>query len=764
MWVMKHKVVTYLRNGRQNTDKTDAADDVVARRTRQRLALQRKTPFKLKPHHAKPIRKRHLVSFSLFVLTTVISAAAGLGYLYGQFNRQMNASLSVKEQASGVSSNAKVTTISSSLGFGLSFDAKLVSVQAAVQQSAGAPTYYDSYNIGQRRAYSSVTFTALGTNGLNAYGSSMVVMALTDKTLNSTDDAAKRALAQQFGRSTSSSFAASLVGESSLVATNGLTFFKQTYRYQPTSSSPRGELVFSQYVSDVYVGALANGVPVVVKINAPDEQSSLAGLYVQILKTFSLDTPPLSANTNTQRAQLAVPAALSLAQKLGLATTSAHAATPHQLDESQIIAQNAPSVVKIYHIVCGDISYRGKVLTTNSCSGTSGSGFFVSSDGYLITNGHVVSSNPKDVIINNMSASLIARMMSIDGYSATDVATIVGQFGTGNGVESMAAQAVGKLPDDALVYGSQKDFYIVALSSDVPKISQIVSDHSFKETATIKLATLKGIDYSTDDLYSDKGFTHSDVAVLKLSGDNYPVVHLGSMGGLVQGDGLTVIGFPGDAESNLVRNDILQSTATQGIVGAIREVNGGDLKVVQSDVNIGHGNSGGPAFDRYGKVIGVATYLIGGAQNGDAGISYLRDINDARNLLSAQGVTLDTASRTQAAWEAGLKDFYAAHYKSAITKFNEVKSLYPSHVLASQYITIAQANIANGEEAQSVWVPVSIVIALVASLGGVVAVVIVMVRHRAHYHLYQAIQAGYIHGPFAGMQHAARTAELHHGH
>lgn len=741
----------------------DPAERERERRAKQRRALQRKTPFKLRPHHARPIRKRHVLGLSIFVFWAAVSLTAGLSYVYGQFNKQLNATLSATNQAGASRVTAKATRIQSTLGFSMIFDPRVVDVHATVQPGAGQATSYDSYNVGVPRAYTGVTVGILNDNGQPIAGSSLTVSVLQDRTVDANDETTQRALAAQFSKPATGDYRAS-AGVESNATINGVSYFKQTYTYTPLIAS-RGQLVFGPITSDIYVTALANGMPVIIKVNYPSDQKTYQAVYEAVLQTFSIDSDQLqlgSASTPIVEGALRTPKLLAVAERLGIVTQTAAAASLKLLDESQIIATNAPAVVKIYHVVCGVIVYQGEQLTADSCAGTSGTGFFVSADGYIVTNGHVVTSDPKAVLINNMSPSLLTKMLQIDGYTSSEIMRIVSQLGTGGSVDAMVSQAIGKLPDAALFYQDKKDFYIVATSNDVPKIDQIPKQHTFKETTTIKLAELKGIDYNTADLYSSKGFTHSDVALLKLSGENHPVVQLGSIDGLVQGAGITVIGFPGDAESSLVKNDTLQSTSTQGIVSAIREVNGGSLKVIQSDVNIGHGNSGGPALDQYGRVVGVATYLIGGSQSGDAGISYLRDINDARNLIKAESVKLETTSKTQTLWEQGLDAFYSAHYKAAIKDFEQVKSLYPSHVLADHYITMARTNIANGEEAQSIWVPITIVVSLVVSLGGIVFVSILMVRHRAHHHLYQAIQAGYIHGPFAAMQPAhAATKKAH---
>jgi S1-C subfamily serine protease len=58
---------------------------------------------------------------------------------------------------------------------------------------------------------------------------------------------------------------------------------------------------------------------------------------------------------------------------------------------------------------------------------------------------------------------------------------------------------------------------------------------------------------------------------------------------------------------------MLQTTVTRGIVSAIRSING--LTYVQTDAAINPGNSGGPLVDKYGRVVGVTTAKMNGAES-----------------------------------------------------------------------------------------------------------------------------------------------------
>ena len=88
------------------------------------------------------------------------------------------------------------------------------------------------------------------------------------------------------------------------------------------------------------------------------------------------------------------------------------------------------------------------------------------------------------------------------------------------------------------------------------------------------------------------------------------------------GSEVYVIGSPLDENLN--------STMTKGIVSAIREEN--KLKLIQSDVNVRPGNSGGPMINKDGEVIGIT--VSGIVINGQSqGLNFFIPINDAFKVL-----------------------------------------------------------------------------------------------------------------------------------
>jgi len=89
------------------------------------------------------------------------------------------------------------------------------------------------------------------------------------------------------------------------------------------------------------------------------------------------------------------------------------------------------------------------------------------------------------------------------------------------------------------------------------------------------------------------------------------------------GDPVTAIGTPLDPA--------LQGTVTRGVVSGLRKVDGQTL--IQSDVVVNHGNSGGPLLNDKGMVVGVTDW---GVQLGEvpAGLNFFIPIQDALTALN----------------------------------------------------------------------------------------------------------------------------------
>jgi serine protease Do len=100
----------------------------------------------------------------------------------------------------------------------------------------------------------------------------------------------------------------------------------------------------------------------------------------------------------------------------------------------------------------------------------------------------------------------------------------------------------------------------------------------------------------------------SDVALLKVDGRNLPSVRIGDSGKIRVGEWVIAIGSPFN----------LENTVTAGIISAKARDTGEYLPLIQSDVAVNPGNSGGPLINMRGEVIGINSQIatLSGAYNG----------------------------------------------------------------------------------------------------------------------------------------------------
>jgi serine protease Do len=110
----------------------------------------------------------------------------------------------------------------------------------------------------------------------------------------------------------------------------------------------------------------------------------------------------------------------------------------------------------------------------------------------------------------------------------------------------------------------------------------------------------------------------SDVALLKVDARNLPSLRMGDSNKIRVGDWVIAIGSPFN----------LENTVTAGIISAKSRDTGEYLPLIQSDVAVNPGNSGGPLINMRGEVIGINSQIatLSGAFNG---ISFAVPIGEA---------------------------------------------------------------------------------------------------------------------------------------
>lgn len=152
----------------------------------------------------------------------------------------------------------------------------------------------------------------------------------------------------------------------------------------------------------------------------------------------------------------------------------------------------------------------------------------------------------------------------------------------------------------------------------------LTNSHVINKANDIKVVLDSGKAYYATVVNNNES---KDIALIKIDGEEFLALKLGSVYNLNVGDSVIAIGAPSG----------LSQSVTKGIVSAIRKIKSDknqfvELTYIQTDAAINPGNSGGPLFDMEGYVVGINTQKIVSVDI--EGLNFSLAINEAEELLS----------------------------------------------------------------------------------------------------------------------------------
>ena len=148
----------------------------------------------------------------------------------------------------------------------------------------------------------------------------------------------------------------------------------------------------------------------------------------------------------------------------------------------------------------------------------------------------------------------------------------------------------------------------------------VTNNHVVENAEEINVKLSDGRELKAKLIGRDEG---TDLAVIKVEGDAFPFVSFEEAATPRVGDWVIAVGNPFG----------LGGTATAGIVSAMsRDIDpAGYNEYLQIDAAINRGNSGGPTFDIYGRVIGVNTAIFS-PTGGSVGIGFAIPASTAKSV------------------------------------------------------------------------------------------------------------------------------------
>jgi hypothetical protein len=252
----------------------------------------------------------------------------------------------------------------------------------------------------------------------------------------------------------------------------------------------------------------------------------------------------------------------------------------------------------------------------------SGSGFFVSSDGYIITCKHVL--NQAEERIQKAETKLDDQLRSLKDFeyrlnnekawldeenewltrSESELREVDRQVKSGerqlsNTEISFYNAKYSEYSARSGVYSQRKQRY-QDLKADYDRLKAVFDQQSEQfDQLALKRSYNNGLNVTTADgtVYGVVNVAESqdyDLALLRLENYKTPYIRPGNVDSIAHGDPLYAIGSPLD----------LDQTVTSGIFSGQRQ------NLIQTNAQINPGNSGGPLVTKDGGVIGVNTMKI----------------------------------------------------------------------------------------------------------------------------------------------------------
>ncbi|MFZ2082835.1 MAG: trypsin-like peptidase domain-containing protein, partial [Xanthobacteraceae bacterium] len=149
----------------------------------------------------------------------------------------------------------------------------------------------------------------------------------------------------------------------------------------------------------------------------------------------------------------------------------------------------------------------------------------------------------------------------------------------------------------------------------------VTNNHVVQNAEKVQVTTDDGKSYTAKVIGTD---SRTDLALIKVEGDNFPFVKLAENSPRV-GDWVLAVGNPFG----------LGGTVTAGIVSARgRDIGAGPYDdFIQIDAPVNKGNSGGPTFDVDGNVIGVNTAIFS-PSGGSVGIAFAIPTDTVKSVVA----------------------------------------------------------------------------------------------------------------------------------
>ncbi|HXD78750.1 MAG TPA: serine protease [Puia sp.] len=307
-----------------------------------------------------------------------------------------------------------------------------------------------------------------------------------------------------------------------------------------------------------------------------------------------------------------------------------------------------------------------------------GTGFFISSDGFVATNCHLIDRD--DNFIRRQFILTAFRQITDASIAALETSWATHFTEQQRSLLYNTYASVYSRLFSMILYDLKKNVYVVYRSDS----GNLHSD-TIKKVASV---VIKG-----------QPMPGKDIAILKVQvPPGMPMLTLGPRELPQVGEQLYVYGYPAPVTKNdfVSAESAIEPTLTTGILSAIKKSVGG-WPLIQMDANINHGSSGGPVCDEKGQVVGLTTF--GSLENNGglaAGLNFAVPVSILYEYIHSAGITIACSPVTRL-FARALIYYEQRQYHNALRDFEKVDKMNSQYPGVDTYIVECKRKIKDGK-------------------------------------------------------------------